>query len=188
MTSNAAERQYTPEEEKLFSEIAAGRTFDKGEDLPPLYRKHLINLLWMQGDSEYSGALGYMPWIERAPDVKEKVLVVDDELDVLELLEFHLESEYSVTSVTSPTKAMKLLRNEDFDLLVTDLQMPGVSGESLIKLAKDIKKQMRLIVVSGYLSSVPALAQNSGRFSRVQVFPKPLPKKKDFLDAIREPA
>lgn len=75
MTSNAAERQYTPEEESLFAEIAAGRTFDKGEELPPVYRKHLMNLLWMQGDSEYSGALGYMPWIEKAPDVKEKVLV-----------------------------------------------------------------------------------------------------------------
>lgn len=75
MTSNAAERQYTPEEEKLFSEIAEGRSFDKGDELPPLYKKHLMNLLWMQGDSEYSGALGYMPWIEKAPDVKEKVLV-----------------------------------------------------------------------------------------------------------------
>jgi ring-1,2-phenylacetyl-CoA epoxidase subunit PaaA len=37
----------------------------------------------MQGDSEYAGALGYMPWIEKAPDVKEKVLVaqiVKDEM------------------------------------------------------------------------------------------------------------
>ncbi|MEC7275851.1 MAG: Phenylacetic acid catabolic protein [Bdellovibrionota bacterium] len=73
MTANVG--QYSVEEEKLFEEIANGRTFEKGEELPPLYRKHLMNLLWMQGDSEYSGALGYMPWIEKAPDVKEKVLV-----------------------------------------------------------------------------------------------------------------
>jgi ring-1,2-phenylacetyl-CoA epoxidase subunit PaaA len=68
-------RTYSPEELQLFEEIKNGRTFDKGEELPPLYRKALINLLWMQGDSEYSGALGYMPWIEKAPTLQEKVLV-----------------------------------------------------------------------------------------------------------------
>lgn len=80
---SATERVNTPEEEKLFQEIAEGRTFDKGDDLPPLYEKQLKNLLWMQGDSEYSGALGYMPWIEKAPTVQEKVLVsqiVKDEM------------------------------------------------------------------------------------------------------------
>lgn len=74
---------YTLEEESLFEEIANGRSFDKGDELPPLYEKHLRNLLWMQGDSEYAGALGYAPWIEKAPDVKEKVLVaqiVKDEM------------------------------------------------------------------------------------------------------------
>ncbi len=75
--------EYTKEDLKLFDEIAKGRTFDKSSPLPPTYKKHLLNLLWMQGDSEYSGALGYMPWIEKAPDVKEKVLVaqiVKDEM------------------------------------------------------------------------------------------------------------
>lgn len=76
-------REYSAEDQKLFKEIKEGRTFDKGDELPPLYEKALKNLLWMQGDSEYSGALGYMPWIEKAPDVKEKVLVaqiVKDEM------------------------------------------------------------------------------------------------------------
>lgn len=68
-------REYTEEQKSLFQEIADGRTFDKGEELPPFYKKHLLNLLWMQGDSEYSGALGYMPWIEKAPTIQEKVLV-----------------------------------------------------------------------------------------------------------------
>jgi len=77
------EMQYTSDEQKLFEEIKNGRTFDKGDELPPIYRKHLMNLLWMQGDSEYSGSLGYMPWIEKAPTIMEKVLVaqiVKDEM------------------------------------------------------------------------------------------------------------
>lgn len=78
-----AAREYSQDEITLFEEIKNGRTFDKGDELPPLYKKHLMNLLWMQGDSEYAGALGYMPWIEKAPEVKEKVLVaqmVKDEM------------------------------------------------------------------------------------------------------------
>lgn len=74
---------YSAEEMKLFEDIKNGKTFEATDDLPPFYRKHLLNLLWMQGDSEYSGALGYMPWIEKAPTLQEKVIVaqmVKDEM------------------------------------------------------------------------------------------------------------
>jgi ring-1,2-phenylacetyl-CoA epoxidase subunit PaaA len=74
---------FTQEEEKLFQDIARGKKFDKTDALPPIYKKHLLNLLWMQGDSEYAGALGYMPWIAKAPNAHERVLVaqiVKDEM------------------------------------------------------------------------------------------------------------
>lgn len=74
---------YGPSELKLFDEIKNGRTFDVDDELPEIYKKNLVNLLWMQGDSEYSGALGYMPWISKAPTVQEKVIVaqmVKDEM------------------------------------------------------------------------------------------------------------
>ena len=74
---------YSAEELALFKEIKNGRTFEASEELPAFYRKHLLNLLWMQGDSEYSGALGYMPWIAKAPTLQEKVIVaqmVKDEM------------------------------------------------------------------------------------------------------------
>ena len=76
-------REYTKDQIHLFHEIEEGRMFDRGEELPPFYEKMLKKLLWMQGDSEYAGALGYMPWIEKAPTLKEKVLVaqiVKDEM------------------------------------------------------------------------------------------------------------
>jgi len=74
---------YSNEELKLFTDIKNGKTFEAEDQMPAFYRKHLLNLLWMQGDSEYSGALGYMPWIEKAPTVQEKVIVaqmVKDEM------------------------------------------------------------------------------------------------------------
>ncbi|EPZ51136.1 phenylacetic acid catabolic protein [Bacteriovorax sp. BAL6_X] len=78
-----AAREYTQEELQLFEDIQNGKKFDKGDELPPLYKKALRNLLWMQHDSEYSGALGYAPWIEKAPTMQEKVVVaqiVKDEM------------------------------------------------------------------------------------------------------------
>ena len=78
-----AARQYTQEDLELFDDIQRGRSFDRDDERPALYDKMLKKLLWMQGDSEYSGALGYMPWIEKAPTLQEKVLVaqiVKDEM------------------------------------------------------------------------------------------------------------
>ena len=76
-------RDYTEEDQQLFEDIANGKTFNEGDELPELYRSKLLNLLYMQGDSEYSGALGYLPWVEKAPTIQSKVLVgqiVKDEM------------------------------------------------------------------------------------------------------------
>ncbi len=76
-------REYNEEQLALFDQIKNGKSFDEGEELPPFYKKMLINLLRMQGDSEYSGALGYLPWSAKAPTMREKVLVsqiVKDEM------------------------------------------------------------------------------------------------------------
>jgi ring-1,2-phenylacetyl-CoA epoxidase subunit PaaA len=76
-------KEYGAEELKLFADIKAGRTFDETEELPPFYRKQLLNLLWMQADSEYAGGVGYMPWIAKAPSHHERLLVsqiVKDEM------------------------------------------------------------------------------------------------------------
>ena len=61
-------KEYTSDDIQLFEDIANGKTFNEGDKLPELYRSKLLNLLYMQGDSESSGALGYLPWIEKAPE------------------------------------------------------------------------------------------------------------------------
>jgi ring-1,2-phenylacetyl-CoA epoxidase subunit PaaA len=76
-------KSYTAEDLKLFEEIKNGKTFDHESEMPEIYRKNLLNLLWMQADSEYAGGLGYMPWIAKAPNAHERVLVaqiVKDEM------------------------------------------------------------------------------------------------------------
>jgi CheY-like chemotaxis protein len=57
--------------------------------------------------------------------VQPRVLVVDDELFILELSERALEDLCQVTTVSSADEAQELLTDEAFDLVVTDLRMPG---------------------------------------------------------------
>lgn len=61
--------------------------------------------------------------------VKERILVVDDEEDILELVRFHLAREgYHVLSALSGEKALETARKEVPDLIVLDLMLPGIDG------------------------------------------------------------
>jgi two-component system, OmpR family, alkaline phosphatase synthesis response regulator PhoP len=61
--------------------------------------------------------------------VKEKILVVDDEEDILELVRYNLVKEgYQVQGVTSGEVALAKVREDRPDLIVLDLMLPGVDG------------------------------------------------------------
>ncbi len=73
----------TIDEQAFLERIQRGEKIEADEPMPDEYRQNLINLLEMQADSELSGAYGYIPWIEKAPNIHEKLLVaqiVKDEI------------------------------------------------------------------------------------------------------------
>ncbi len=65
----------TMNEQDFLDRIASGQQIEAHDPMPDEYRENLINLLEMQADSELSGAYGYIPWIEKAPTIHEKLLV-----------------------------------------------------------------------------------------------------------------
>jgi two-component system alkaline phosphatase synthesis response regulator PhoP len=68
---------------------------------------------------------------------KEKILVVDDEEDILELLKFKLSQEgYQVTSAASGEEALSCVRSGTPDLIVLDLMLPGIDG---IEVTRELK-------------------------------------------------
>jgi two-component system phosphate regulon response regulator PhoB len=72
---------------------------------------------------------------------KERILVVDDEEDILELVRFHLTREgYSVTLATSGEEALKKAKQDTFDLILLDLMLPGLDG---LEVAKAMKADAR---------------------------------------------
>ncbi|MEJ2673153.1 MAG: response regulator [Deltaproteobacteria bacterium] len=82
----------------------------------------------------------------------EKILVVDDEPNMLRLLKTILmdKTGYEVTTTNNPLEVSKLLQENHYDLVITDLKMPLVDGIDLIGIVKDIDALMPIIVITAY--------------------------------------
>jgi DNA-binding NtrC family response regulator len=82
----------------------------------------------------------------------EKILAVDDEPNMLRLLKTILTSKtnYEVVTTNNPLEAAKLLQEESFDLLITDLKMPLMDGMDLIEAVKKIDPALPIIMVTAY--------------------------------------
>jgi two-component system alkaline phosphatase synthesis response regulator PhoP len=79
---------------------------------------------------------------------KERILVVEDEEDILELIRYNLVKEgYQVTGALSGEDALKKARIEAFDLIVLDLMLPGIDGLDVAKKLKNEKKTGHVPIV-----------------------------------------
>jgi DNA-binding NtrC family response regulator len=87
-----------------------------------------------------------------------KILVVDDELDILELLEMIIaeRTSHQVVTTNNPLEVSALLKEQTIDLLITDLRMPAMGGIELIREVKKSYPDMPVIVITAYGSSQSA--------------------------------
>lgn len=82
-------------------------------------------------------------------NAKEKILVVDDEQQIRQLLTDLLE-DFDVTSVGSVDDAMEALIADSFDLVLTDIKMPEKSGLELVQDVMRYASNTPVIVMSGH--------------------------------------
>ncbi|GAB4302229.1 MAG: sigma-54 dependent transcriptional regulator [Myxococcota bacterium] len=81
----------------------------------------------------------------------EKILVVDDSADTLELVERNLsEKGYTVLSVSTPSDAVAILEREPIDLVITDYKMPKVSGLDLVRYVRENFRATEAMMITGY--------------------------------------
>ena len=89
---------------------------------------------------------------------RPRVLVVDDEETIRELLAKTLAlAEYDVDLSTDGRAALERLRIIPYDLLITDLKMPGVDGLTVIKEARRLKPDIPVIIITGFSSEASAI-------------------------------
>lgn len=80
-----------------------------------------------------------------------RVLIVDDEVGILRLCQRLLEkANYSVVTTSDPCKAVELMSQEKFDLLVTDIRMPEMDGFELIAEGKKFQPDLPVLMMTGF--------------------------------------
>jgi len=81
---------------------------------------------------------------------RKSILVVDDEEIIREFLHEVLSEDYDITTATDGDEAIEKIGESSFDLIITDMKMPRVSGEEVVKFAKSHNPKLPVIVISGY--------------------------------------
>lgn len=113
-----------------------------------------------------------------------RVLIVDDEIEILECLEVTLGSHFRVETVSSSAKARKLIDHNTFDLIITDVKMPMVSGEELAGYIRENDLTTPILFISGHLDN--SLLEENRVFSPSQLIQKPLPSRDQFIQIITD--
>jgi DNA-binding NtrC family response regulator len=100
------------------------------------------------------------------------VLVVDDDRGMCELLEERLRNRgYSVKTLTVPAEALDLVRTQDFDVVVTDVNMRGMNGLDLCRQLIESRPNLPVIIITAFGSLDTAiLAIRAGAYDFI---PKP---------------
>ena len=83
--------------------------------------------------------------------MKPRILVVDDEESIREFLDIMLRKEgYEVTCVEDGKKAQETLKKKSFDLVISDLQMPNVTGIELLKFVRDAYPDLLFMLITAF--------------------------------------
>ncbi len=100
---------------------------------------------------------------------KGRILVVDDEISIVEVLKALLRREgYAVKAAASGTEALELLNAEGFDLLISDIRMEPLDGIELLRRARQLHPDISVVMMTAYAAVETAVeAMKFGAFDYV---------------------
>ena len=84
--------------------------------------------------------------------MSERILVIDDEPDMLMLLRMIIEdnTNYEVETTNNPVEGLKMLTEEAYDLVISDLKMPGMDGLELFDELRKMSPDIPVIIITAY--------------------------------------
>lgn len=100
----------------------------------------------------------------------ENILVIDDELHMLKLLERIIaeKTNYRVETLNNSLELPSYLSDKDFDLIITDLKMPGMDGLDILKYVKENNRFEEVVIITAFGSLETATeALSSGVFDYI---------------------
>jgi excisionase family DNA binding protein len=130
------------------------------------FRKADIDL-WLQSQPTMTQAggrraapqgVGAFPATGSRPPKRPHVMVVDDEASIRDLLSRTLAlAEYDVDAVPDGRAAVARLRAGQYDLLITDLKMPGMDGLTVIREARQLAPTLPVVIITAYSTEASAI-------------------------------
>ncbi|MBW8712794.1 MAG: response regulator [Acidobacteria bacterium] len=114
---------------------------------------------WLESQRPRASRISATPARPVAPVAgRPRVLVVDDEATIRDLLSKTLAlAEYDVDLAPDGRSALERLRMIPYDLLITDLKMPGVDGLAVIREARRLKADIPVIIITGFSTEASAI-------------------------------
>jgi len=101
------------------------------------------------------------------PSRRGKILCVDDEPGIVRALDWLLRRNFDVVTATSGEAAISLIQQHDFDVIISDQRMPGMTGVELLKTARRLAPRAMRILLTGYSDLQAVLASvNEGEVFR----------------------
>ncbi len=96
---------------------------------------------------------------------RQRILLIDNEEGLCRMMEqVLLDSGYTVKAYTSPVKAVEEFRPGSFDMVITDIKMPGMTGLEVLQKVKEISKELPVIIITAYATvemSIQALRKGA---------------------------
>lgn len=107
-----------------------------------------------------------------------KILIVDDEPDILRLLEKIIfnQTRCEVVSTNNSLEAPELLEKNDFSVLLLDIRMPGLSGMEILEMIRQEKRLEQAILITAFSSTESA--EEAIRLGAVDYIEKPFKKER----------
>jgi len=84
--------------------------------------------------------------------MEQRILAIDDEPHMLKLLERIVteKTSYRITTTTNSLEVPKILEKTQFDLIITDLKMPGLDGIDLLRLIRENNRPEEVIIITAF--------------------------------------
>lgn len=114
----------------------------------------------------------------------QSILVVDDDISMREFLEILLTNEgYQVSIAESGEQGCQMLKDHQFDLVITDIRMKDVDGIDVLKKAKEVSPETMVVMISAFATAETAVeAMREGAYDYI---PKPF-KVKEFKKIVKD--
>ena len=116
--------------------------------------------------------------------MKHRIMIIDDEKIVGDMAKISLEQDgYEVESFLNAAPALERLKEEKFDVVVTDFKMKGIDGLEVLRIVKSLYPDVKVIMITAFANLDVAIEALRGEVH--DFFPKPV-KIKELKESIRK--